>query len=1079
MNNLLKVFISNPVLSNILMALIVVCGVFGVETMVRETMPKFSLDRISVSVSYPGADPEEVEEGICIKIEEALDGLQGIKELTTSASEGSGSASIELTENADLYQVLNDVKNRVDSINTFPDGAEKPSVSEMKFRGDVMAVVIWGDLPENQLKELGRKLERDIAALPEVTQTSVSGIRDYEITIELSEDQMRRYGLNFAQIKQLIKANSENVSAGQIQTSDEDYRIRALGRKYSAKEYRDIPIISNSDGTMIKLGQIANIRDSFDIDSKKYSMFNGMPSVSVNIFKTEFEDSITIANAVRKYVEQKEKELPKNIHLTIFRDRSQMVIDRISLLMKNGKSGLILVFLALWLFLDLRLSFWVTMGIPISLAGGLALMSAFDCSINMLSLFGLIMVLGIIVDDAIVIGESIYTRRQHGHSMLDAAVEGTNEVAWPVIAAVLTTVVAFIPLFFVDGVMGKFIRQIPIPVVAALTFSLIEGLFILPVHLRHLPPKLEETGKGILGLPSKLRLKISRSLEYFVNKIYGPFLVNALHWRYTTLSSALFIMLIISGLVHYGVVKFIFFPKSDSDFIKGRVVMPPGTPLDETRKISKRVIAGWNKVNAAYQKEFGQDVTIGMYTVVGDNISWRDSSGQNQFTVVVQLKGAENRYLESKDLITRWKKATGNIPEAYSTTFQSMRGGPGGNPIEYELRGENMDTLLKAANDLLEELKTINGLYDQQIDWTPGKREFVIHLKPEAHSYGLSLDDVASYVRGGFYGAEAMRIQRGRDDIKVKIKYPEKSGRNSIGYFNKLRIKTSSGERIPFQSVAEIKLQEGPSAISRKDRQRIVTVSSDLDNNVANAEEIYAKLNSTFIPQLVAKYNDEISWKTGGQDEEKRDSFKSLWTWVPLCLFGIYFIIASIFRSYVQPLVIMTTIPFGLIGGVIGHMVFGMPLTIISIFGMVALAGIVVNDAIVLMEGVNCRLEEGRSLFMALREGSKRRFRAIFLTTFTTFAGLMPIMLERSFQARFLQPMAVAIAFGVVFATLLTLVLIPCLFVILNDLRRLWYAAVHMRWPQREEVEPRSVRYLRQHLELIHEHEEMMDEKEN
>ncbi|MBN2641650.1 MAG: efflux RND transporter permease subunit [Victivallales bacterium] len=1077
MRSMLKIFISNPVLSNVMMLLIVVAGILGASGMVRERFPNFTLDMVSVSVPYPGADPEEVEEGICIVIEEALDGLQGIKKITTTASEGSGSAQIELEESADLYQVLNDIKNRIDSINTFPVDAEKPSVSELKFRGDVLAVIIWGDLPERQLKELARRIERDIAQLPEVTQTSVSGIRDYEITVELSEEQMRRYGLNFDQVKQIIRDNSYNFSAGQIQTRDEDYRIRALGRKYSAKEYMDIPVVANSDGTIITLGQIAEIRDTFDADAKAYSYFNGKPAVSVNVFKTEFEDAIKISNAVRKFVEQKQRELPANVHLSIFRDNSKMVIDRIRILLESGAMGLVLVFLALWMFLDLRLSFWVTMGIPISLAGGLALMSAFDCSLNMLSLFGLIMVLGIIVDDAIVIGESIYARRERGDGMLESAIDGTNEVALPVFAAVLTTIVAFIPLFFVNGVMGKFIRQIPIPVVAALSFSLVEGLFILPVHLRHLPRKLDVVKRGIFSYPGRFRKMITGGMEFFVDRMYSPFIVVALHWRYVTLCVSVFVFLAVTGMVYNGVVRFVFFPQSDSDLIRAVVEMPPGTPLDDTRKVSDIVVAGWEKVNRDYRDKYGKDVSVDVYTVIGGSISWRGSGKPNEFTVAVELEGAENRKVESRELISQWKKAIGDLPGVYSTQFRAMRGGPGGNPIEYELRGDSMKVILSAANELLAKLKTFDGLYDQQVDWTPGKREFVVRLKPEAHAYGLSLSDVASYVRGGFYGAEALRIQRGRDDVKVKVKFPEKSGRNSIDYFNRLRIKTPSGERIPFKSVADISLEEGQSSIVRKDRQRVVNVISDINDDVANAQEVYAALNSSFIPELMKKYNDEVSWSTGGQEEERRESFKSLYVWFPLCMFGIYFIIASIFRSYVQPLVIMTTIPFGLIGGVLGHMLFGMPLTILSIFGMVALTGIVVNDAIVLIECVNSRLQDGRSLFVSLREGGKRRFRAIFLTSFTTFAGLMPIMLERSFQAQFLKPMAVAIAFGVVFATLLTLVLIPCLFVILNDMRRLCYGLMHLRWPSREEVEPRSKRYLRQHKEITLK-EDIVDEHE-
>lgn len=1068
MKGLLNIFLGNPVLANIMMALIIAAGVIGGSSMVREIFPKFSLDTISVTVAYPGADPDEIEEGICIKLEEALDGLEGIKELTTTAAESVGSAFVELKKGANLYQVMNDVKNRVDSITTFPVDAEKPSVSEMKFRGDVGALVLWGKLPERQLKELARKIEREVLQLPGVTQASISGIRDYQIAIEIHESELRKYGLNFEKVREAVAKNGLNLSAGTIQTGTEDYRIRVLGRKYAAKDYRDIPVVARADGTMVKLGQVADIRDTFDEDSRVRSLFNGEPSVSVNVFKTEFEDAIKIADELKRYVERKRAELPPNVNISLFRDGSRMILDRMRILIESGRMGLVLVFLALWMFLDLRLSFWVTMGIPVSLAGGLALMSFFDCSINMLSLFGLIMVLGIIVDDAIVVGESIYARRKAGAGMYEASIDGTAEVAFPVVAAVLTTIIAFIPLFLVDGVMGKFIRQIPIPVVAALSVSLVEGLFILPVHLRHLPLEVARVRRGIFGWPERIRRVISDGMDVFVQRVYLPFLKMVLHWRYVAISVSLAMLMLVYALVISGVVKFVFFPKNDGDVIRAEVELLPGTPESEVLNAAEKVNQGWEKVAVAYRERRGMELSGGVYSVIGDGIDWGDAKNPARFVVVVEMLGAESRDIDSTEVINQWKEATGYIPGLYSSNFQTMRGGPGGNPVEFELRGGEMETLLAAANELLLKLKSIDGLYDQKLDWKPGKREFVIRMKPEAHAYGLSLEDIASYVRGGFYGAEALRIQRGRDDVKVKVKFPEKGGRNSIDYFKRLRIKTASGARVPFNTVAEIKLQEGPGVITRKDRQRVVTVSSDINDALANAQEVYRELGAGFLPGLLDKYNHEINYSTSGQAKEMRESFSSLGLWFPLCLFGIYFVIASIFRSYIQPVVIMVTIPYGLVGGVVGHMLFGLPLTILSMFGMVALAGIVVNDAIVLIDGVNCRLESGMGLFESLCDGGRRRFRAIFLTTFTTFVGLMPIMLERSFQAQFLKPMAISIAFGVLFATLLTLVLIPCLFAILNDFRRVAFAMIHLRWPEREEVEPRATRHLKEHNEIIH-----------
>ncbi len=1135
---ILRTLFKNPVLANILMMLIIVCGIFGTMVMVRETFPRFSLDVITVTVSYPGADPEEIEEGICLKLEEALEGIEGVKKITTTASEGSGTAVIECKENANLYEVKDEVKTLVDGITTFPVDAENPIVTEVKFRGDVVTIAIWGDLPERQLKEVARKLEQDLLKMPGVSQTSISGIRDYQISIEISEEKLRKYGISFNDISNAVKKNGLNLPAGTIRTGVEDFRIRAMGRKYKAKDYRDIPVIVRTDGTVITLEQIADIRDVFDEDSEVIALFNGKPTVALNVFKTEEEDAIKISKQVDKFLAEKRAELPKSIQLTKFKDRSKLVTDRLTLLINNGKIGLLLVFLSLWIFLDLRLSFWVTMGIPISLAGALALMAATGQTINMLSMFGLIMVLGLIVDDAIVVGESIYSYRQKGESAFMAAVNGTSEVALPVIAAVTTTVVAFIPLYFIGGVMGKFIRVIPTPVVASLSVSLVEGLFILPIHLRHLPipkelpkfkfielpkvfikyfynpqpepetaatlPEPEKPASGIrrifgtvskpvmavLRFPSFVRSCVASGLEYFIEHIYGPFIDRVLHWRYVCLSMAVTVLLIIAGLVSGGIIKFVLIPEADDDFIRCKIEMPAGTPIEHTKAAAQQVLNGWYKVEKKFKIKETQNSTItkvinflkwatggkvvnaedsdkpftkAIYTIIGGSLDWREGSGNpSKVEVSIELLPAEERNIFCMDLIHAWEKETGKIPGSLATSFQKFRHGPGGSPIEIKLLGNDHKQLITAADELVEKLSSIEGVFDAQTDYRPGKREFSFKIKPEAYHLGLSLDDIARHIKGGFYGDEALRIQRGRDDVKVKIRYPEKKGRNSIEYFEKLRIKTPRGFQVPFKSVADLTLTEGQSQILREHRNRAVTVTADVNNKLANAREILTDLEANFMPQMLNKY--DISYSTEGQSQETRDSLSSLFIGFPLALFGIFFIIASMFRSYIQPLVIMTTIPFGLIGAVIGHLIFGFPLTLLSMFGMVALAGIVVNDAIVLIEGVNTRLEEGMPLFVALREGGKRRFRAILLTTLTTFSGLMPLILEKSMQAQFLIPMAISIAFGVLFATVLTLVLIPCLMAILNDLRRFIYLLWHFKMPSREQMEPRSCYYGEAHI---------------
>jgi len=712
----------------------------------------------------------------------------------------------------------------------------------------------------------------------------------------------------------------------------------------------------------------------------------------------------------------------------------------------------------LWMFLDMRLSFWVSMGIPISLAGALAVMAVCGASINMISMFGMIMVLGLIVDDAIVVGEAIYHRRQVGDGMMDAAVNGAAEVAFPVLAAVLTTIVAFLPLFFIPGIMGKFIRVMPVPVVASLAVSLAECLFILPIHLRHLPapgtpPKLKISLKI-----ERIRAKINAALTWFIEDVYAKTMAKLLPNRYLVLAAAIAVMLTLAGVIKGGLIKFSLLPETDDDVIQAKIELPAGTPAYKTLAVAKQVTNAWKKVedNPKFKKKLhGQKLSTSIFSLVGASLDWRQGiSVPNKLEITIDLLPSEKRGIHAKDLVTAWKDAAGDIPGAVSTAFSTIQKGPGGMPIAFDLMGEDKDALVKAADELALEIRKKKGTYDVATNHRAGKREFAIRLKPAAAKYGVSLADVASHVQSGFFGAESLRIQVGRDDVKVKVKYPRSEGRDSVGFFKRIRVRNKDGKMIPLQSVAEISLVPGPSVIRRENRLRKVRVESDVDKKQGNANEIIKELEAGFIPALERKYG--VQCKISGRQEETIKSLGALWLYFPIAMFGIYFIIASIFRSYVQPMIIMTTIPFGMVGAVLGHLIFMSNLCIFSMFGMVALAGIVVNDAIVFIECANNNLADGEKFFSALVNAGQRRFKAIMLTTLTTFAGLMPLILERSAQAAFLKPMAISIAFGVLFATVITLVLIPCCMVALNDLKR---AALHIatgKLPEREEVEARA-----------------------
>ena len=1049
--NIIRVLLKNPVLANILMLLILLGGVIGSSVMIREIFPEFSLDMISVNVAYPGADPEEVEEGICLKLEEALNGIEGVKNITVTAQEGVGSATIECQDNINLSTIKDRIETEIDSITTFPKGAESPIITEMTIREQVQFIALWGELPERQLKKTARGLEQELLSLKGVSQVDIQGIRDDEISIEISEQALRKYNLTFKDIADAVTKNGMNLPAGIIRNGAEDIRLRVIGRKYNAKSYQNVPIITRKDGTVVTLGQIAKIRDTFNEDGKSILRFNGKPCVMIAVYKTSKEDAIQISETITAFLKEKKETLSPLLHITECFDLSRFINGRLNILVHNGLIGLCLVILILWLFLDLRLSFWVAMGIPISIAGGLTIMSFFGNSINMITMFGLIMVLGLIVDDAIVVGESIYSKRIKGESPMDAAVNGTSEVALPVIAAVLTTIVAFLPLFFIDGVMGKFIGQIPIPVVAALSVSLIEGLFILPVHLRHLPKNI---GKSAFKIPylTKARLFVAEGLDVVIERVYGPLVDKVLYYRYVAFSIGIAVLLIIAGLVGGSIVKFVFFPKVDDDFIRAKIRLAPGFPLKDTEIMADKILKAWYKISDKYNEETGKQMTLSAFSMIGTSSGWKSGQSSNLLEIMIELLPSEERNVYYTKLVAQWQKEIGDIPGAIATKFGKLQHGPGGEPIEIKLYSENQDDLIKASDDLVAKLDTIVGVFDAQTDYRAGEKEFIITMKPDAYHLGLTLSDLAVHVREGFYGNEALRIQRGRDDVKVKVKYPEEN-RKSIEYFKKLRISTANGKKVPFLSVADIKIKEGQSVIFRKNRKRVLLVTADVDDNTANAQNILSDLKDNYLSSLEIKYG--VDYTIEGQSKETGSTLSALTIGLPVALFAIYFIIASIFRSYIQPIVIMTTIPFGLIGAVIGHIIFGLSLTIMSLFGMVALSGIVVNDAIVLIEGVNERLGEGMSLFDALREGGKRRFRAILLTTLTTFFGLMPLILEKSIQAKVLVPMAISIAFGVLFATVITLILIPCLIAILNDIRRLFFACWHLKFPSREEVEPR------------------------
>ncbi len=1067
MSKFISAFVRNRVLADVLLLTILTTGILAAVNMVREFFPETSIDMITVSMFYPGADPEEVEEGISRKIEEALDNLEGIKRYHTVSSENMAVASIEVADNADVDDVKDRVRNAVDSISTFPRDAEKPIINEVTFRQNVLYLALWGDLTERQLKEWAETIKDELQRSPEISQVMLGGIRPYEIAIEVSEERLRQYGLSFAQVSQAVRRGNLNISGGVMRTKGEYIRVRTIGRKYTGEDFAKIVVLAKPEGEIVTLDQVATIKDGFTEDVV-YTTFNGRPAVLLSVLKTGDEDAIAISDTVEQFVAEKERRLPEGVHISTFFDMTDLIESRIRLLTRNGIIGLSLVFLLLWLFLDLRLSFWVAMGIPISLAGAMAIMWAGGATINMISLFALIMVLGIIVDDAIVVGEAIYVHRKRGEGQIRAAVAGVTEVGMPVIAAVTTTIVAFLPLGFSGGVMGKFIAIVPVAVISALSISLIECLFLLPAHLNHLPDMNADVGEGH---PWRVRAKrfrkaISDGMEWFVERIYIPFVSFAVQWRYVSLSVAAAVILLTVGLYKGGFIKFVMFPPVDGDLVISSLEFPDGTPITVTRDAVDQTREAIERVAARLETKTGEPLIKSILATAGQSTSsdglstnMRSSVGQ----VIVELLETERRGIHYKDINVAWEKEVGTIPGIISQTFQGMGGGPPGAEIEIWLLGENMDMLLAAAEDLKGKLRTYDGIYQVRDDYRPGKNELRVDLKREAHTLGLTLDDLARQLYAGYYGEEAVRLQRGRDDVRVRVRYPEQE-RNTLAELANVRIRTPQGYEVPFFSVADVRFEEGYSSINRVNGQRRVRVTADVDIRRANSREILADLEQNYLDGLTDKYRG-VSWAFMGRKEDTRETISTLrWGFV-MALLGIFVIIATMFRSYIQPFIIMISIPFGIVGAVFGHILMRLPLTMMSVFGMVALAGVVVNDAIILIECLNTFVAKGVPFFEAVSRAGARRFRAIFLTTISTVAGLMPIIMERDMQAQVLIPMALSLAAGVAFSTMVTLVLIPSTMGILNDLRRLLFVLRRRRWPTPEEVEPASRRYA--HLEEV------------
>ncbi len=1030
-------FAENHVAANLLMIFLVLAGAVTGLTMKVEVFPELSLDRILITVSYPGASPAEVEEAIVRRIEESVAGLAGIKRIDSAAREGFGAVTLEVMKGWDLKELLDEVKAEVDRITTFPEEAEEPVVSEVTRRTQVINVAVYGDAPESTIKHLTERIKDDMTNLPGITYAETFGTRQSEIHIEISEQTLRRYRLTLGQVADTVKKASLDLPAGTIKTAGGEILVRTKGRRYHAANYHDIAVITRPDGTKVTLGQIANLKDGFE-DVELSAQFEGKPSGVIQVFRVADQNALGVADTIKDYIENIRPGLPAGVDIAFYHDTSKILRSRINLLLKNMAMGLILVSILLGLFLDLRLAFWVTLGIPTSFLAGLWVLPKFDVSINMVSLFAFLTVLGIVVDDAIVIGENVFRKQDEGLKGLDGAVQGTMEVGRPVIFSVLTTVAAFWPLLMGTGTMGKIMRNIPIVVILVLMGSLIEALLILPAHLTRSRRGVAGHKRGSnKGKPS------ARWLQWVINGPYANLVTLCLRWRYATVAVGVAVLLLVLGIWRGGWIKFTLFPTVESDLLTCTLTMPAGTPIEQTSEIAGRL--QWSAKEAFAETDKlrpkgspplfeHSSALIGMQSGGQGPMGTGPEVGSHLAEVYIQILEGEKRDVSANKLASLWRKKSGPIPDAESVTFQSALFSVG-NPVEVDVSLDDHPMLLAAVDEIKEELKGYPGVFDIADSFLPGKEEIQLKLKPTARSLGLTLNDLAQQVRHAFYGAEALRLQRDQDEVKVMVRFPE-SERKSVADLEQIRIRLPDGTEVPFDQVAEVKMKRGYVSIQRTQRRRVIKVTADVDETVTNANEVRKDLESGFLPQLKNRYPG-LRYTIEGAGKEQAESLADVVRGFVVALFCIYALLAIPFKSFTQPFIVMAAIPFGLIGAVLGHLIMGFDLSLLSLFGIVGLAGVVVNDSLVLIHATNRLRRQGSDAHDAITQAGGLRFRAIILTSLTTFAGLTPILLERSLQAQFLIPMAISLGFGVLFGTVITLLLIPSLYMILEDVHNL------------------------------------------
>jgi multidrug efflux pump subunit AcrB len=1124
MKSAVEWFSRNHVAANFLMFGLLITGGISWFTIKKEIFPDLAINLVTVSVPYPNATPEEVENGICIPIEEAAQGLTGIKRVSSIAAEGYGVVNFEIKTGFDVRNIMTDIKSRVDAIDNFSEQAEKPVIEELVVKNQILSIAINADTDEASLqtlaekvrddllvyrggpnssvlshqwtsvdtvhlflilamglgfvlsasgfsrvgislaatcialillrmflwspdewavsmKRINEKLAANLSGPPQITQVQLASAKPYEISIEVSEQTLRSYGLTLERVANAVRASSLDLPAGSVRTDGGEVLIRTQAKKYNAPDFGAITVVTRPDGSVVKLSDLARIVDGFE-DVDILSRFDGRPATIVNIFRTGQEDTLRLVDLVKGYIAEAGQQLPAGVNLEIWNDNSKLLKGRMDLMFNNGLQGFVLIVIVLGLFLEPKLAWYVSLGIPVSVAGGLLVMPYADVSINMISLFAFILVLGVVVDDAIVIGENVYHRMSMGESPRLAAPRGTNEVAMIVTFGVLVTVTAFIPMLMVSGVSGKIWRQIPWVVIPVLLISTIESKLILPSHLATLKPRSEQNTSGFAGFLVRIQHQISDGLDWVADHYYKPLVTLAVKWRYTVLSAFIAMFILTVGVIASGVIKFQFFPKVEGDVLVAKLLMPEGVPVEVTKDAIAALERGAKEIAVQYKDKEGQPIIRHLMATVGAQpfkFGFTPPGRGNAVhlgEVVLELCAGADRDITCQQLIAKWREFSGPIPGAVELTFREATD-RGGVAIDLELSGQDMESLRAAAEYVKAEISKFKGMADVLDNDHEGKREMKLDILPQAENLGLRLSDVSRQVRQSFYGEEVQRLQRGRDEMKVMVRYP-KSERLSLENLEQMKIRTADNTEVPFGEVARADYGRSFAMIQRSDRRRAINVTSDLDRTVreANATEVAGALVADVLPKMQRLFPDVV-WRFQGEQSDQNDSMRELMIGGIMSLFMIYVLLAVPLRSYVQPLIVMAVIPFGMVGAVLGHLILGFDISIMSFCGILALSGMVVNESLVLTDRVNRYRRQGVAVHEAAWMAGVSRFRSIMATSVTTFVGLVPIMNETDIQALFLVPMSVALGYGGLFATAITLLLVPGIYVITEDVRKL------------------------------------------